>query len=149
MKLAGALFSLLVALVAMPVLAHAQPAGKVYRIGWLANDAYASGDKAFREGLRDLGWVEGRNISIESRFVQGQTSRAPALAAELVNLKVDVIVAIGGRALVAKSASSTIPIVFVVFADPVRMGLVPNLARPGGNLTGLTSIGTDLIGKRW
>jgi putative ABC transport system substrate-binding protein len=148
MRVLGALISLVTGLVATPLLAHAQPSGKVYRIGWLANDVYAPGDAAFRQGLRDLGWVEGRNVVIESRFVQGQASRAPEMAAELVNLKVDVIVAIGGRALIAKSATSTIPIVFVVYADPIRLGLGASLARPGGNLTGLTSIGTDLIAKR-
>ena len=134
--------------VAAPPIAEAQQAGKVYRIGWLANDRYPTGDEAFQRSLRDLGWVEGRNVITEYRFVQGKPGRAPELAAELVNLKVDLIVAIGGRALAAKSATSTIPIVFVVFADPVRMGLAVSLARPGGNLTGLTSIGTDLIAKR-
>ena len=134
--------------VAAPPIAEAQQAGKVYRIGWLANDRYPTGDEAFQRSLRDLGWVEGRNVITEYRFVQGKPGRAPERAAELVNLKVDLIVAIGGRALAAKSATSTIPTVFVVFADPVRMGLAVGLARPGGNLTGLTSIGTDLIAKR-
>jgi ABC-type uncharacterized transport system substrate-binding protein len=148
MNVVGALFSVFIGLVATPLPVQAQPAGKVYRIGWLANDAFAPGDEAFQQGLRDLGWIEGRNVVIEHRFVKGQPSRAPALAAELVNLKVDLIVAIGGRALVAKSATSTIPVVFVVYGDPIRLGLVESLARPGGNLTGLTSIGTDLIAKR-
>src|SRR5262245_31858822 len=148
MKVLGALISLVIGLVATPPDSHAQPAGKVYRIGWLANDVYTPGDEAFRQGLRDLGWVEGRNVVIESRFVQGKASRAPELAAELVNLKVDLIVAIAGRALVAKDATSTVPVVFVVYADPIRLGLVASFARPGGNLTGLTSIGTDLIPKR-
>src|SRR5262249_50659019 len=115
---------LTVVLLIAPLAVHAQPAGRVYRIGWLANDVYAAGDQAFRQGRRDLGWVEGRNFVIESRFVQGKASRAPELAAELVNLKVDLIVATGGRALGATDATSTIPIVFVVFADPIRLGLV-------------------------
>jgi putative tryptophan/tyrosine transport system substrate-binding protein len=136
-------------LLAAPLAAGAQSAGKVYRIGWLANDRDPPGDEAFQQGLRDLGWVEGRNIITEYRFVQGKPDRAPTLAAELVALKVDLIVAIGGRALVVKSATSTIPVVFVVYADPIRLGLVASLARPGGNLTGLTSMGTDLIGKRY
>ena len=144
-----AMLGLVLVLLATPLVAAAQSAGKVYRIGWLANDVYGPGDEAFRRGLQTLGWVEGRNVVIESRFVKGQPSRAPELAAELVNLKVDVIVAIGGRALAAKSATNAIPIVFVVYADPIRLGLVSNLARPDGNLTGLTSIGTDLIAKRW
>jgi putative tryptophan/tyrosine transport system substrate-binding protein len=148
MKVSGALFGLFMGLIATLLPAHAQPAGKVYRIGWLANDRYPAGDEAFQRGLRDLGWVEGRNVIIENRFVQGKPSRAPELAAELVSLKVDLMVAIGGRALIAKQATSTIPVVFVVYGDPVRLGLVASLARPGGNLTGLTNIGTDLIAKR-
>jgi putative ABC transport system substrate-binding protein len=140
---------LTIALLISPLAAHAQSPGKVYRIGWLANDVYVPGDEAFQRGLRDLGWVEGGNIITEYRFVKGKADRAAGLAAELVSLKVDLIVAIGGRALVVKSATSTIPVVFVVYADPIRLGLVASFARPGGNLTGLTSIGTDLIGKRY
>src|SRR5262249_20297051 len=112
---------------------------------------YPPGDDAFQQGLRDLGWVEGRNVITEYRFVQGQpqqSSGAFGLALDLVDLKVDLIVAIAGQALYAKEATSAIPIVFVVYADPIRLGLVNSLARPGGNLTGLTSIGTDLIPKR-
>jgi putative ABC transport system substrate-binding protein len=131
--------------------AEAQQAAKVYRIGWLSNDRYPPGDDAFQRGLRDLGWVEGRNVITEYRFVQGEPVQSPGafgLAAELVGLKVDLIVAIAGPALVAKEATRTIPIVFVLYADPVRLGFITSLARPGGNLTGLTSIGTDLIPKR-
>jgi putative tryptophan/tyrosine transport system substrate-binding protein len=130
-------------LLAPPLAAEAQPAGKIYRIGWLSNNRYPAGDDAFQRGLRDLGWVEGRNVITEYRFAQGEPMQL-----ELVGLKVDLIVAIAGPALVAKDATSTIPIVFVVYADPVRLGLVTSLARPGGNLTGLTSIGTELIAKR-
>jgi putative ABC transport system substrate-binding protein len=141
--------ALALALLAAPLAAQAQPTGKVYRIGWFSNDRYPPGDAAFQQGLRDLGWVEGRNVVTEYRFVQGRSEPEPALAAELISLKVDLIVAIGGRALVAKSATNTIPIVFVEWADPVQRGLVQSLARPAGNLTGLTSSGTDLIGKRY
>jgi putative ABC transport system substrate-binding protein len=140
-----------VALLAAPLAAQAQPAGKIYRIGWLSYERYPPGDDAFQRGLRDLGWVEGRNVITEYRFVQEQPqqkSGAFGLAADLVGLKVDLIVAIAGQVLYVKEATSTIPIVFVVYADPVRLGLVTSLAQPGGNLTGLTSIGTELIPKR-
>jgi putative tryptophan/tyrosine transport system substrate-binding protein len=142
---------LIILALAAPFAAEAQLAGKVYRIGWLSNDRYPPGDDAFQRGLRDLGWVEGRNVITEYRFVQGQPDQptgALGLAAEFVDLKVDLIVAIAAPALFAKDATRTIPIVFVVYADPVRLGLVTSLARPGGNLTGLTSIGTELIAKR-
>jgi putative ABC transport system substrate-binding protein len=143
--------ALLLALLAAPLAAEAQPTGKVYRIGWLSEDRYPPGDDAFQRGLRDLGWVEGRNVITEYRFVQGRMPMQPTgalgLAAELVDLKADLIVAIAGVALFTKDATSTIPIVFVVYA-PVRLGLITSLARPGGNLTGLTSIGPDLFPKR-
>jgi putative tryptophan/tyrosine transport system substrate-binding protein len=138
-------------LFAVSVGAEAQQAAKVYRIGWLSNDRYPPGDDAFQRGLRDLGWVEGRNVITEYRFVQGQPMQptgALGLAVDLVALKVDLIVAIAGPVRYTKEATTTIPIVFVVYADPVQLGLVTSLARPGGNLTGLTSIGTDLIPKR-
>ena len=138
-------------LIAAPLAAGAQQPGKVYRIGWLSHDRYPPGDDAFQRGLRDLGWVEGRNVITEYRFVHGEPSQprgALGLAADLVYLKVDLIVAIADPVRVAKDATRTIPIVFVVYADPVRLGLVTNLARPGGNLTGLTSIGSDLFPKR-
>ena len=112
---------LTIALLAAPLALEAQPAGKVYRIGWFSNDRYPPGDEAFQQGLRDLGWVEARNVVTEYRFVQGRSERESALAAELISLKVDVIVAIGGRALVAKSATSAIPIVFVAYGDPIRL----------------------------
>ena len=139
------------ALLIAPLTAKAQQPGKVYRIGWLSHDRYPPGDEAFQRGLRDLGWVEGRNVITEYRFVYGQPTQhkgALGLAADLVNLKVDLIVAIADTARFARDATSTIPIVFVVYADPIRLGLVTSLARPGGNLTGLTSIGTELIAKR-
>ena len=144
------LATLALALLAVPLAGEAQPTGKIYRIGWLSNDRYPPGDDAFQRGLRDHGWIEGRNVITEYRFVQGQQMSPTAfgLAADLVDLKVDVIVAIAGAARFTKEATSTIPVVFVVYADPVRLGLVTSLARPGGNLTGLTSIGTELIPKR-
>jgi ABC-type uncharacterized transport system substrate-binding protein len=137
-------------LLAAPLAAEAQQAGKIYRIGWLSNDRSPTGDAAFQGGLRDLGWVEGRNVITEYRFVQGQPLYWTAFgqAAELVDHKVDLIVAIAGQVTFAKEATRTIPIVFVLYADPVRLGFITSLARPGGNLTGLTSIGTDLIPKR-
>ncbi len=105
--------------------------------------------EAFRQGLRDLGYVEGRNLVIEYRFAEGKSERVPSLAAELVALKVDVIVAVTTpEALAAKKATRTLPIVFVAAADPVTSGLVSSLARPGGNVTGLSSFFPELVGKR-
>jgi len=140
-------------LLAMPLAAEAQP-GRVFRIGILGNfpvtdpeDARLWG--AFIEGLRELGYVEGRNITIEHRSSEGQFDRLPDLAADLVRLQVDVIVTGGPPApLVAKQATSTIPIVFAVSGDPVAEGLVASLARPGGNITGLASISGDVVGKQ-
>src|SRR5262249_59270514 len=105
--------------------------------------------EAFRQGLRELGYIEGQNISIEYRFASGQVGRLPELAAELVRLKLDVIVAPGTPAsMAAKKATSTIPIVFAGVADALGAGLVASVARPGGNATGLTSISAALGGKR-
>jgi putative tryptophan/tyrosine transport system substrate-binding protein len=105
--------------------------------------------EAFRQGLRDLGYVEGRNVVIEYRDAEGKPERFPAHAAELLALKVDVIVAPGTpAALAAKQATQTLPIVFAAVADAVTSGLVTSLARPGGNLTGLSFLGPELIGKR-
>jgi putative ABC transport system substrate-binding protein len=104
--------------------------------------------EAFRQGLRDLGYVEGRNVVIEIRDAEGKPERFPALAAELVALKVDVIVAPPTlHALAAKQATRTIPIVFIGAADPVQSGLVTSLARPGGNVTGLSALSPELVGK--
>jgi putative ABC transport system substrate-binding protein len=140
----GALFS--------PGTAGAQQAAKVARIGWLALNLAASPPQlhgAFRQGLRDLGYVEGRNVVIEYRDAEGKPERFPAHAAELLALKVDVIVAPGTpAALAAKQATQTLPIVFAAVADAVTSGLVTSLARPGGNLTGLSFLGPELIGKR-
>ena len=130
--------------------AGAQQAAMVARIGYLGtNRAVASRHvDAFLQGLRDLGYVEGRNLVIEYRDAEGKLERLPTLAAELVALKVDVIVAATTPgALAAKQATKTIPIIFAVAADPVTDGLVASLARPGGNVTGSSYLGTDLIGK--
>ena len=131
-------------------LAEAQQAEKVYRIGYLSNGK-GTGRKhaAFRQALRDLGYVEGQNIVIERRFSKGKRARLPALADELVRLRVDVLFALSTRrALAAKNATRTIPIVFLSAVDPVAVGLVDSLARPGENLTGVTHIAPELAGKR-
>jgi putative ABC transport system substrate-binding protein len=130
--------------------AEAQP-GKVYRIGYLTQRrGIEQQEEAFREGLRKLGYVEGQNIVIEWRFTRGKNDLFPELAAELVGLKVDCIVAVGIQATQgAKRVTSTIPIVMANASDdPVRQGLIVSLARPGGNITGLTDISSDLAGKR-
>ncbi len=140
----------LLALGVAPLAVEAQPAAKVPRIGWLVSNLATSPHltEAFRQGLRDLGYVEGRNVVIEYRDAEGKFERLPALAAELVALKVDVIlVGATPQALAAKQATKTIPIVFAGAGDPVRSGLVTSLARPGGNVTGLTLFGTELVGK--
>jgi putative ABC transport system substrate-binding protein len=143
---------LAVALLAVPLFGDAQPAGKVYRIGYLSagsGNLSSPYTTAFRQGLRELGWVVGQNIVIEYRSAEGQFDRLPALAAELVRVKVDVIVATPTPgALAAKNATGTIPIVGVSLADPVGLGLIPSLARPGGNVTGVSySVGSDIFGK--
>ena len=138
-------------LLAAPLAAEAQTAAKVARIGWLGNSPAASPhlDEAFRQGLRDLDYVEGRNVVIEYRWAEGKFERLPALAAELVALKVDVILAGTVLAAVAaKQAIRTIPIVFAAVADPLGSGLVTSLARPGGNVTGLSVLSPELVGKR-
>jgi putative tryptophan/tyrosine transport system substrate-binding protein len=134
-----------------PLAAEAQQAAKVARIGYLSTNLAANPhlQEAFLQGLRDLGYVEGRNLVIEYRFAEGKLERFPALAAELVALKVDVIVTAGGTlaALAAKQATRTFPIVFAAAADPVESGLVTSLARPGGNVTGLSIVSPELVGK--
>jgi putative ABC transport system substrate-binding protein len=139
-------------LLTAPRASEAQQAAKVARIGFLGFNLATNPHlpEAFRQGLRDLGYVEGRNVVIEYRDAEGKSERLPALAAELVALKVDVILAGGDpQALAAKQATRTLPIVFTAVGDPVSMGLVTSLARPDGNVTGLTSTtGLDLVGKR-
>jgi putative ABC transport system substrate-binding protein len=137
-------------IVVAPLAAEAQQAAKVPRIGYLSPNLAASPHlpEAFLQGLRDLGYVEGRNVVIEYRSAEGKFERLPALAAELVALKVDVIVApITLAALAAKQATRTLPIVFSFAADPVGSGLVTSLARPGGNVTGLSILAPELVGK--
>ena len=136
---------------ALPFAAEAQQAGKVPRIGFLFYGSPGPSPEidAFRQGLRELGCIEGQNITIEYLFASGRVERLPELAAELVRLKLDVIVTPGTPASVAaKQATSTIPIVFAGVADAVGAGLVVNFARPGGNITGLTGISAELGGKR-
>ena len=141
-------------LVMTPLIVVAQPTRKVYRIGYLsigsASATYTRPLEAFRQGLRELGWDEGRNLLIEYRYAEGQADRLPALADELVRLKVDLIVASPTpSAFAAKNASRTIPIVGMSLTEPVAVGLVPSLARPGGNVTGLTyGVDTEIFGKQ-
>ena len=136
---------------AWPLAAQAQQAAKVFRIGFLFYGSSGPSPEldAFRQGLREFGYIEGQNIAVEYRFASGQVERLPDLAAELVRLKPDVIVAPATPAsLAAKQATGTIPIVFAGVADAVGAGLIANLARPDGNVTGLTSISAELGGKR-
>jgi len=141
-------------LIAAPLAAEAQPAKKVPRIGFLvaasaSDTAYVRLIEAFRQGLRDLGYVEGRNVVIEYRYAGEKSERLPALAAELVRLKVDVIVSHGTPGpLAAKQATSAIPIVMTSTGDPAASGFVSSLARPGGNVTGLSLMVPELGGKR-
>jgi putative tryptophan/tyrosine transport system substrate-binding protein len=132
--------------------ARAQQAGKILRIGFLDNST-ASGSavlvEAFGQELRKLGWIDGKNITIEYRFAEQKNERLPELAADLVRLKVDLIVVAGTEpALAAKSATATVPIVMTNAADPVGAGLVASLARPGGNVTGLSGLAVELNTKR-
>ena len=134
-----------------PVAAEAQEAAKVARIRYLSANRAAGLhlQEAFLQGLRDLGYVEGRNLVIEYRDAEGKLDRLSALAAELVALKVDVIVAPSTvAARIAKQATKTLSIVFALVADPVGSGLVTSLARPGGNVTGLSVLATEIVGKR-
>jgi len=133
-------------------LADAQQAGKIFRIGFLDNST-ASGSavlvKAFLQELSKLGWIEGKNIAFEYRFAEQKNERLPELAADLVRLKVDLIVTLGGNPpLAAKKATTTIPIVMMTSTDPVGAGLIASLARPGGNVTGLSGLADELNTKR-
>jgi putative tryptophan/tyrosine transport system substrate-binding protein len=136
------------ALLAAPLAAEAQQAGKIHRIGVLGNENNPPWD-GFRRGLRDLGYVDGRNLSIEWRWSEGKPDRFPGLATEVVALKPDVIVASGTQATrAAKRATSTIPIVMTTSSYPDKIGLVDSLSRPGGNVTGLSNVGPELSGKK-
>jgi ABC-type uncharacterized transport system substrate-binding protein len=140
------------ALLAAPLAAEAQPAGKVWRIGFLGNSSpglEANLVGPFREGLRELGYVEGQNLLIEYRWAEGKYERLAALVTELLARNVEVIVTAGTPASHAvKKATTSVPLVMVAVGDPVASGLVPSLTRPAGNITGLTSRGDELDGKR-
>jgi ABC-type uncharacterized transport system substrate-binding protein len=139
------------AAVAWPLAAQAQQSGKLPTIGFLGGataSTWSSWSAAFVQRLRELGWSEGRTVLIEYRWADGRHERAAEIAAEFVRLKVDVILTSGGVLLAAKQATSTIPIVFAVANDPVGAGFVSSLARPGGNITGLSLQTTDLAAKR-
>ena len=148
----GGIVTIGVAFAICGAVAEAQQPTKVPRIGWLSSPSLslnAARVEAFRQGLRELGYVEGKNIVIEWRSAEGKLDRFPALAAELVRLKVDVIVTAGAAVTrAAKEATSTIPIVMTNTGDPVGDGIVSSLARPGGNITGLSTLAPELNGKR-
>jgi putative ABC transport system substrate-binding protein len=135
-------------LLAAPLAAGAQQTGKIPRIGVLSRAPSATWD-GFRKGLRELGYTEGRTILIEWRWTEGKAERAPELAAELVRLRPDVLVTSGPQpSAAAKAATTTIPIVFIAVADPIKVGLVATIARPGSNITGLaTLVGAGFAGK--
>ena len=137
---------------AAPQVVQAQQAAKVFRIGFLGNstpvlEAHLVGP--FRDGLRELGYIEGQNLLIEYRWAEGKYDRLPALIGELLGLKVAVIVTAGTPATLAvKKATTSVPLVMIAVGDPVGTGIVPSLSHPGGNITGLTSISTEMDAKR-
>jgi putative ABC transport system substrate-binding protein len=137
---------------AWPAAARAQQASKLPTIGFLGAStpfgAWSQWTAAFVQRLRELGWVEGRNVAIEYRWAEGRRERFAEIAAEFVRLKVDVIVTVGSAVAATKQVTSTIPIVFALAVDPVGSGIVDSLARPGGNVTGISIQSTDLAGKR-
>jgi putative tryptophan/tyrosine transport system substrate-binding protein len=131
-------------LLALPIPARAQQPTKIFRIGFLDGSTAASSAVSlgsFWQDIRKLGWIEGKNLTVESRFTEGKNERLPELAADLVRLKVDlIVVTTTASALAAKSVTTTIPIVMTNSADPVGAGLVASLARPGGNVTGVSNL---------
>jgi len=136
---------------AWPLAAHAQQAGKTYKIGWLNAGSFERSPAlaAFLDALRELGWIEGKTFAFERRYAENRPERLPELAAELVQLNVDVIVGVATLApLAAKRATTTIPIIMTNAGDPLGTGLVDSLARPGGNVTGMSLMAPDLGGKR-
>jgi putative ABC transport system substrate-binding protein len=151
-SLGAFVFALLLLSLAEPLATNAQPSGKVYRIGMLERTSPGSNAAnldSFRRGLRDLGYVEGENFVIEYRSAEGRDERFPALAIELVRLKVDLIVTRGTRAtLAAKNATGTIPVIIAGIGDPVAQGIVASLARPGANITGVSPLVTETYPKR-
>ena len=133
---------------AWPLAARAQQGAKLLKIGFLGtgtSSGWSQWTTAFERRLRELGWIEGRTFAIEYRWAEGRSERFAELATDFVRLKVDVIVTLGGAVIPAKQATSVIPIVFAVATDPVGSGLVASLARPGGNVTGLSLQATDLV----
>jgi ABC-type uncharacterized transport system substrate-binding protein len=145
----GLLAALASGLLAAPLTAEAQSATKAARIGFLSLSPGRTPTMDISPGLRELGWIEGQNLAIEYRWAANREDQLPALASELVRLKVDIIVTLSTpAALAAKRATTTIPIVMTFVADPVGSGLVTSLARPGGNITGLTTLATGLVAKR-
>jgi putative ABC transport system substrate-binding protein len=143
----------LLGLLIAPLAAEAQPAAKVFRIGLLGTVPLTNPEASriwggFFDGLRQLGYIEGQNIVIECRYSEGNSARLPILAGELVQLDVDVIVAAAHAANAARAITSTIPIVMPNHGDPIGSGLVASLARPGGNVTGLSTLTPDLVGKQ-
>jgi putative ABC transport system substrate-binding protein len=139
------------AAVAWPLAARAQQTTKLPTVGFLgagSPSGWSHWTAAFLQRLHELGWVEGRTIAIEYRWAEGHSERYAEIAAEFVRLKVDVIVSVGSAALAAKRVTSAIPIVFIVAADPLGDGMVASLARPGGNVTGLSTQAADVTGKR-
>jgi putative ABC transport system substrate-binding protein len=150
MRLIGLAVALALGLFLAPLAAEAQPT-RTPRIGYLRNSSPPPGfsEQLFNQRLRELGWIEGQTVTIEYRWADGNPDRLPGLAAELVQAKVDIIVASGAAGIrAAQRATSTIPIVFVILNDPVALGLVKSLARPGGNATGLASQFEELISKQ-
>jgi putative ABC transport system substrate-binding protein len=149
LTLAACALAISIALLA-PLAGYAQPA-RIYRVGVLSTTTAANAPivRAFMHGMEELGWIDGKNISIDYRYAEGDADRLPALAADLVRRKVDVIVTLSGTgASAAQRATGTIPIVFVTLTDPVGMGFITSRAQPGGNITGITGIGSELIAKR-
>jgi putative ABC transport system substrate-binding protein len=148
----GVMVTVGLALLAVSLPGHAQPKAKMHRIGFLGNSTAALEANLvapFREGLREFGLREGENVIIEYRWAEGRYDRFPALIAELIGAKVDVIVTAGTPATLAvKKATTSVPLVMVAVGDPVGTGIIPSLSRPGGNITGLTSISTEMDGKR-
>jgi putative ABC transport system substrate-binding protein len=145
-------FLLIIAVLGGGAIAEAQQSGKIPRIGFLGNSTAALEENLvgpFREGLRDLGYVEGKNILVEYRWAEGNYDRFPTLIGELVAQKVDMIVTAGTPAsLAVKKAAPSIPLVMIAVGDPIGTGLIASLAQPGGNITGLSSMAVDLEGKR-
>jgi putative ABC transport system substrate-binding protein len=145
----GFCLALCALLLALSFPTEAQQQTKIPRIGYLGSVSSSPRVATFRQGLRELGYVEGKNIIIEWRHHEGKVDRLPTLAAELVRLKVDIIITAGAPAArAAKEATSTVPIVMTQIGDPVGSGFVASLARPGGNITGLSILAPELSGKR-